>query len=57
MTRTTFPLAFDCVPGRLAERLMARDRRVMLFGQPGIGKTTLASGLAAHLDGKQRAIW
>ena len=39
----------DYDPGLLAEKLELRGRRVMLFGQPGTGKTTLAAGLAMGL--------
>ena len=42
---------------QLAEQLLDRDRRVLLFGQPGIGKTTLAAGLAGQLAGRGRRIW
>ncbi len=47
----------DARPDGLAERLLATDRRVLLLGQPGIGKTTLAQGVAAHLFRAGRVVW
>ena len=44
-------------PGVIAQSLFHRDRRVVLFGQPGIGKTTLASGLAGALYEQGRSVW
>jgi len=40
---------FEYDPCRLAERLEMRDRRIMIFGQPGTGKTSLAAGLALQI--------
>jgi ribonuclease BN (tRNA processing enzyme) len=48
---------FDYAPATIAERLFSRDRRALLFGQPGIGKTTLAAGLASHLSKDDRHVW
>jgi ribonuclease Z len=43
----------------LAKRLVQRNRRVLLFGQPGIGKTILAAALAARLaaTGRPIGVW
>ena len=43
-----FRLAFGSAPGS--------DRRVMLLGQPGVGKSTLARGLAVQLHAAGRSI-
>jgi ribonuclease BN (tRNA processing enzyme) len=36
-------------PATIAARCLRRDRRVLLFGPPGVGKSTLAARLADHL--------
>lgn len=36
-------------PALVVAELLDRDRRVLLFGRPGIGKSTLAAGIADHL--------
>ena len=48
---------FGYKPATVVEKLFAGDRRVLLFGQPGIGKTTLAAGLAAQLLADRRHVW
>ena len=41
----------------IVERVLSRDRRVLLFGESGIGKSTLAAALARALqDGGRRAL-
>lgn len=42
------------MPQRLAGNLLQHDRRILLFGQPGIGKSTLAAGLARRLAAQGR---
>ncbi|MFQ5937947.1 MAG: Clp1/GlmU family protein, partial [Acidiferrobacterales bacterium] len=37
--------------------VLSRDRRVLLFGEPGIGKLTLASALARALENAGRRSW
>ncbi|MES9938367.1 MAG: Clp1/GlmU family protein, partial [Sedimenticola sp.] len=44
-------------PERLVETCFNRERRAMLFGQPGIGKTTLTNALAARLDARGERAW
>lgn len=48
------PLPHD--PDLLVERLLPRDRRVLLFGPSGSGKTTLAATLARLLDAQGRRV-
>ncbi len=48
---------FEGEPALITGHLLSRDRRVLLFGQPGIGKTTLTAGLAAQLSDLGRSVW
>ena len=41
--------AIACSPKLITEYFLATDRRVLLFGEGGIGKSTLAAGLAQTL--------
>jgi len=43
-------------PDRLISRLLPRDRRVLLLGPSGTGKTTLAAALASGLAAQGRAV-
>ncbi len=55
MMRAPAPPRFDCDPSRIVAGLLERDRRVLLLGQPGTGKTTLAAAIAGrlHADGRR----
>lgn len=44
-------------PGKLIEQLQESDRRLLLLGLPGSGKTTLAGQLALALDAVGRRVW
>lgn len=44
-------------PAEIIERALSTDRRVLLFGQPGIGKSTYASGLARTLHAQGHNCW
>ena len=46
----------DC-PQELAGRLLGRQRRLLLLGPPGIGKSTLAATLAMALAEADRQVW
>jgi DNA replication protein DnaC len=41
---------YDYAPSRIVDELMTTEGRVMLFGQPGIGKSTLAAALGHELE-------
>jgi len=56
MAPETFP-SLQRSPGLLVGGVLATDRRVLLFGAPGLGKSTLAGGLARALAGAGRAVW
>ncbi|MES9936099.1 MAG: Clp1/GlmU family protein [Sedimenticola sp.] len=53
---TTIPL-LPPEPDRLVDSFFNGERRAMLFGQPGIGKTTLTNALAARLDARGKQAW
>jgi len=44
-------------PGDIVERALGGDRRVLLVGAPGTGKSTCAAGLAAALHATGRDCW
>ena len=48
--------SLPCAPDLLAARLLSRDRRVLLLGPTGSGKTTLAAALASILDARGRPV-
>jgi len=46
-----------CTPAAIIARAFSTARRVLPFGQPGIGKSTFASGLAQALRTQGRSCW
>ena len=44
-------------PAGIVDSVLARDRRVLLFGAPGTGKSTLVTRLAQHLTRLRRHCW
>ncbi|MDJ0958957.1 MAG: Clp1/GlmU family protein, partial [Arenicellales bacterium] len=46
-----------CSPGPIIQTVCEQDRRLLLFGPPGIGKSTLASQLAHVLSTANRECW
>jgi ribonuclease BN (tRNA processing enzyme)/energy-coupling factor transporter ATP-binding protein EcfA2 len=48
--------SLPCAPDLLVARLLSRDRRVLLLGPTGSGKTTLAAALASILDARGRPV-
>ncbi len=57
MNQFDFPAYFEAEPALINGHLLSRDRRILLFGQPGIGKTTLTASLAAELADLGRSVW
>jgi len=57
MTRLTDQPLYHLPHSGIIEHALGRNRRVLLFGQPGIGKSTFASGLARTLHAQGRTCW
>jgi energy-coupling factor transporter ATP-binding protein EcfA2 len=59
MTQTHYSesAALTCDAADILRVVLERDRRVLLFGPPGVGKSTLAGGIAAALAQVGRACW
>jgi len=48
---------FESSPSEITEQVLAEDRRVLIFGEPGVGKSTLAASLARCLTSTGRRCW
>jgi ribonuclease BN (tRNA processing enzyme) len=59
MTQNTFTdiVPSACCTADIVGRLLTQDRRVLLFGPPGIGKSTLAANIGRILDTSERRCW
>ena len=57
MTRLINQPLHPWLPAEIIERALNTDQRVLLFGQPGIGKSTYASGLARTLHTQGHSCW
>lgn len=49
--------ALDDATAKIADKLRSRNRRALLFGEPGIGKSTWAAALARALTAAGRGCW
>lgn len=54
---TGFPPLLAAAPEAIIDAVLGNERRVLLVGQPGIGKSTLVHALAGALDRSGRACW
>ena len=50
---TTFPV-LSCVADEIIKAALQNDQRLLLFGPPGIGKSTLTTEIAQQLEANQR---
>ncbi len=57
MNQFDSPAYLNAEPALINGHLLYRDRRILMFGQPGIGKTTLTASLAAQLSDLSRSVW
>jgi RecA-family ATPase len=55
--RLTEQAVYPRSPAEIIEHAFSTDRRVLLFVQPGIGKSTFARELAAALHEMGRSAW
>ncbi|MEN8106887.1 MAG: MBL fold metallo-hydrolase [Pseudomonadota bacterium] len=54
---TDTPPLFAAAPEAIIDAVLGSERRVLLIGQPGIGKSTLVHALAGALDRAGRTCW